>query len=701
MRSFLSIIFLVSVTLVNAQNTGSLSLMPMPKSISVESGRLQITSAFSIAVHSEKTDTILYKAINRMYQHLNRLTGLYLRQESITPMDVNDSSGLIIRVKKKTGLTIGMDESYQLTINNGRVLLEADNTIGALHGLETLIQLLSIDENGFYFPLVTVQDAPRFAWRGLMIDVSRHFMPMELIKRNIDAMAAVKMNVLHLHLSDDQGFRVESKIFPKLQSEGSNGQYYTQIQIRDMISYATERGVLIVPEFDMPGHATSWFAGYPELATKPGVYKVGSTFKFDRSKSIDLGQIMKLIQTAPFPTFSPTKESVYTFLDRFISEMAALFPASYFHIGADENNGVMWKQDSVVTAFMRENHFATTHEMQAYFVSRVQKTVSKYGKTMIGWEELFSKNLAKNVVVQVWSPQSAPTLAQQVLSQGNPVIISKGLYLDQFFPAYIHYSMEFPGEDILGGEAAQWTEIANAENLETRIWPRAAAIAERLWSPRTVRDSIDMYRRLFIMSNRLAENGLLHQAGYDKMVLRFSSGFNYQATRSLMDVLTPVKGYKRLFGFLTLPEAAAYPNAPLVRAADIAMVDPEVKWEFRKNVTDFLLTRSPPSERAIRDQLTIWSVNHDQLSALFKSSPLAKEVETHSKNLSALSLASLEAMDQIKAGKKPGARWISDKQSLLNSAKGSSGEVELSVLPELTSLIAEEPVPLPASFPMF
>jgi hexosaminidase len=410
---------------------------------------------------------------------------------------------------------------------------------------------------------------------------------------------------------------------------------------------------------------------------------------------------MQVVQTTPFPTFSPTKESVYKFLDRFIGEMATLFPAPYFHMGADENNGVAWKQDSAVTAFMRKNHFSSTHEMQAYFVSRVHQTVSKYGKTMIGWDELFTKKLSKNVIVQVWTPQSAPELAQQIRAQGNPVIISKGLYLDHFLPAYIHYGLEFPSEDILGGEAAQWTEIANSDNLETRMWPRAAAIAERLWSPRTVRDSIDMYRRLFIMSDRLAEAGLQHQTGYDRMVLRFSSGFNYQVTHTLMDVLTPVKGYKRLFGFFNLPEAAMYPNAPLVRAADIAMVDPMVKWQFRKNVMDFLLTRSPASERAIRDQLNIWSVNYDQLQSLFDSSPTAKEVETHSKNLSALSLACMDALDLIKADKKPDAQWISDRQSLLTSAKGSYGEVELSVLPEMIALITQEPVPLPNSFPIF
>ncbi len=151
--------------------------------------------------------------------------------------------------------------------------------------------------------------------------------------------------------------------------------------------------------------------------------------------------------------------------------MSSLFPSLYFHIGADENNGVAWKQDSSIVAFMRKNKMANTHELQAYFVGRVQKLVTNHGKKMIGWEELFSKNLSKEVIVQVWSPMSAPALAQQIISQGNPVILSKGFYLDQFMPAYIHYNLEMPKEEILGGEAAQWTEIADAENIETRIWP--------------------------------------------------------------------------------------------------------------------------------------------------------------------------------------------------------------------------------------
>ena len=296
---------------------------------------------------------------------------------------------------------------------------------------------------------------------------------------------------------------------------------------------------------------------------------------------------------------------------------------------------------------------------------------------------------------------SPPTLTQQIIDQGNPVIISKGLYLDQFYPAYIHYKIDFPSEEILGGECAQWTEIADDENIETRIWPRAAAIAERFWSPKTVTDTYDMYRRMFIISDELAESGLLHQANYDRMVKRFSAGYSYTDTKNLLDVLTPVKGYKRMFAFIGLPESYTYPNAPLIRAADITMIDPRNKWAFRQEVIEYLHSKNPDAEKAIRDQLIIWSVNYKQLKPLFASSALADEIEPHSKWLSELSTICLEAMDMIQAGKQPGTEWLADKQAVLKAAAGTQGDVELSVLPELTALITQQLTPLPDSYPLF
>jgi hexosaminidase len=272
---------------------------------------------------------------------------------------------------------LGADESYTLEITSTGATLSAPNRLGILHGLETFLQLARITPAGFAVPAVSIQDQPRFPWRGLLIDVCRHFIPPDVLKRNLDGMAAVKMNVLHLHLSENQGFRVESKIFPKLQELGSDGLFYTQAEIRDLIAYAGDRGIRIVPEFDMPGHSTSWFVGYPEIASGKGPYQI------DRRWGI------------LDPTMNPTEERTYDFLDAFIGEMAKLFPDAYFHIGGDEVNGKEWDANPQIQEFMREHGIQNNAGLQAYFNRRVQAIVSKHGKIMMGWDEIFDPDLPK------------------------------------------------------------------------------------------------------------------------------------------------------------------------------------------------------------------------------------------------------------------------------------------------------------------
>jgi len=676
------------------------NLMPQPKSIQGGVGKLKLTDAFVIGVKSSEKDSILYLAVNRMFATLERRTGLYFHQPEITPKEKDTSATLWIDCKRPASMQIGIDESYRLTVNSSHIVLEADNTIGILRGMETILQLLDFDSDGPYFPSLTIEDAPRLAWRGLMIDVARHFVPLDNIKRNIDAMAAVKLNVLHMHFTDDQGFRIESKIFPGLHEKGSNGKYYTQAQIRDMVQYAANRGIIIVPEFDMPGHSTSWFAAYPELASAPGPYEPGPPLKFPRkdNEPFNVQQAMQVMQTAPIPSFDPTKESVYVFLDKFFAEMATLFPSSYFHIGADENNGVAWKQNPSIVAFMQKNKIANTHELQAYFVKRVSDLVRKHKRQVIGWEELFTKDLSKDVLVQVWLPMGSPGTVATVAAAGNKVILSKGLYLDHFLPAYIHYQLDLGAPGIFGAEAAQWAEICDASTIETRMWPRTAAIAERFWSPSTVSDVSDMYRRLYKMSRLLDEAGLLHESNYEKMIRRFARNENVAATKNLMDVLSPVKGYKRLFAFFSLPAAAYYPNAPLTRAADIATVDPIIKWEFRKTVENYLVSKNPDLAQQIRKQLIIWRDNDQQLQSLFRSSSQAKEISMHSKNLALLSSAALDVMDH---GKATDSTAQGNIQKLITDAKISNAEVELAVLPELEALITGNLAPLPKQFPIF
>ena len=304
--------------------------MPQPAQLTPGTGRLPIAQGFTVSV-DKFTDERLDTAVTWAVQRLQTQAGIMIphaADASPAPLLISvDGPGEAIQ-------SPGEDESYSLTITAESAHLHAATVVGAMRGLETLIQLVQSDGQGFFFPVVTIQDSPRFRWRGLMIDCSRHFEPVGVIERTLDAMAAVKMNVFHWHLSDDQGFRMESKVFPKLTGEGSDGMYYTQDEAKDVVAYARGLGIRVVPEFDMPAHSTSWAVGYPELASGPGPFTVGHNFGvFDA-------------------TMDPTKKSTYEFLDKFVAEMATIFPDAFMHIGGDENNGVEWKQNPQIQAFM-------------------------------------------------------------------------------------------------------------------------------------------------------------------------------------------------------------------------------------------------------------------------------------------------------------------------------------------------------------
>lgn len=700
-RLCLSFIFSIFIFHEISAQQPQLSLMPVPAEVSVKPGKFRLDKNFSINVNIPHYDSVLFGAVNEMYQTLNRRTGIYFIEEHITKGKVNNPS-MVINVGKAAPVAIGMDESYSIAIDQKKVLLSAPNTVGALRGLQTILQLENYDKDGYYFPSVVIKDKPRFSWRGLMIDVSRHFIPIDVLQRNIEAMAYVKMNVLHLHLSDDQGFRVESKLFPELTGKGSNGEYYTQDEIKGLVQFAENRGIIIVPEFDMPGHATSWFAGYPQLASAPGPYYPGAPFKpvSDPSKPFSLAALLQAMQKAPIPSFNPADEKVYAFLDKFFGEMKTLFPSPYFHIGADENNGVAWKNNPSIAAFMKKKNFETTHQLQEYFVTRVHAILSKHNKKMIGWEELFSEKLPTDVTVQVWSPMAAPGLTKKVSEHGNNIIYSKGFYLDLFMPAGVHYQNPIPDGVNLGGEAAQWTEIADAENIEARIWPRAAAIAERFWSPESVTDVDDMYRRLFVISNDLDDIGLMHKANYGRMVRRIAQNQNTEAVKTLLDVLTPIKGYKRLFAGLAEPESI-YQSTPLISVADIVWVDSETKWKFREEVKSWLKSNDPKTGQQLLEQLSEWKNNDEKLKENFSFSPRLKAVEEQSKNLSKIAEIGIEAINKRKSNENIDTAWVDAKLKLLKDAGNPVASTELAIVREIESLVNGRMIDEPKSYPLF
>src|ERR1700722_14192868 len=534
-----------------AQRQNGLNLMPMPTSVRSGAGRLSVDPSFSVAVTGFK-DAALERGIGRFVAELSRETGMLLKQKTAgTP-----SPTLLIHAAhgRESVQRLGEDESYELVITESGAKLTAPSPLGVLYGLQTFLQLVETTANGFSVPAATIDDRPRFAWRGLLIDVGRHFIPLDVLKRNVNGMAAVKMNVLHLHLYDNEGFRIESKRFPKLQEAGSDGLYYTQNEIREFVAYAQDRGIRIVPEFEMPGHSRSLFAGYPELASGPGPYPV------------DPGGVDAVMD--------PTREETYKFIDKFIGEMAGLFPDDYFHIGGDEVNGHQWDANPKIQAFIHAHGMKNNQDLQAYFNQRLQKILSKHHKIMMGWDEVLHPDLPKTVVVQSWRGQQSLATAVQ---QGYGSLLSFGYYLDLMWPASRHYAVDpmsgaaaslKPEEKsrILGGEACMWSEWITPENIDSRIWPRNAAIAERLWSPPEVQDPGSMYARLDALSRQLEWLGMTHRSSMDLAFYRMAGTNDITALRTLADVVEPVKDYTRMNSLKTVWDF----RGPLNRLADIA-----------------------------------------------------------------------------------------------------------------------------------
>jgi hexosaminidase len=453
------------------------------------------------------------------------------------------------------------DESYALDVSGAQAVLRAPTDIGAMHGLETLLQLLQRDKEGWFLPVVSIEDRPRFPWRGLMIDVARHWQPIEVILRNLDAMAVVKLNVLHLHLTDDQGFRIESLTHPELPAKGSDGSFFTQVQMRTIIAYAAGRGIRVVPEFDVPGHATSWVVSHPELASLPGSYGIERQWGVFN------------------PVLDPTNEATYALLGDFLGEMAALFPDRFIHIGGDENNGVQWNASPRVQAFIRERGLKDNEGLHALFNKRIDSILARRGKRLVGWDEIESPELPRDCVIDSWR---GPEALADSAALGFDGILSNGFYIDLCLPASDHYIVDPIPESsaltpqqrahVLGGEATMWAEWVTPETIDSRIWPRTAAIAERLWSPASVRDVAEMYRRLAIVSARLEEAGSLHERNRDVM-LRHLVGENLGAPgvdslRTLISLLEPVKRYQR--GGL---QVWGNQSVPLVGLADAAQPD--------------------------------------------------------------------------------------------------------------------------------
>jgi len=647
-------------------------LMPVPEKIVRREGAFRLTEAFSVAGEGPLSPRAA-RAASRLMMRLAGRTGLFLVQDHLKDQTPTATTALTYRWERIGKLLPNEDESYSLRVDPDKIILQSRTDIGVLRGFETLLQLLDSDSRGYYFPSVGIEDRPRFTWRGLLIDACRHFMPVDVVKRNLDAMAAVKLNVMHWHLSEDQGFRVECKTFPKLQRMGSDGAYYTQTEIKDIIAYAGERGIRVMPEFDIPGHSTSWFVGYPEFASSAGPFSIERKFGI-------FG-----------PTFNPTAEKTYRFFDLFFKEMSGLFTDPYMHIGGDEVNGQEWNDSAAVREFKIKRNLPDNHAVQAYFNKRILQILTKYGKKMVGWDEIFQPALPKDIVIQSWR---GPKSLVESAKKGYQGLLSNGYYIDLVQPADFHYLNDpVPGDSpltdpekklILGGEATMWAELVTPETVDSRIWPRTAAIAERLWSPQSVRDVEDMYRRMSIVSLRLEELGLTHIKNQAMMLRRLAGGPEIQALTTLVDVVEPLKIYARHSQGVTYTTLS-----PMTRLVDAAFPESLTAREFRNEVAAFLRSPCPEAAGGIRARLSLWRDNHARLHAIFRDSPALWEAVPLSERLSLAAAAGLEALDFLLKGERADEAWTAAVMKLFEDAKKPAGHALLAVAADIETLARE------------
>jgi len=643
------------------------SLMPVPAALVRQPGQLRLDSTFAIT-GAAPGDGRLQRAGARTLARLERRMGV-----GVAKSEARRGGGLILEVggPGEAVQSPEEDESYRLEVAPSGARLLAATTVGALRGLETLLQLVESDSAGWYVPAVRIDDTPRFPWRGLLIDVGRHFEPVEAIKRQLEAMAAVKLNVLHWHLSEDQGFRVESLRHPLLHQRGSDGLYYTQAEIREVVGFARDRGIRVVPEFDLPGHASAWFVGYPELASGTGPYAIERRFGVFA------------------PTFDPTRETTYQFLDSFIAEMAGLFPDRYWHIGGDEVEGSEWRENTRIRTFMRDQGLADNAALQAHFNRRMSEILTRQGRRMVGWDEILHPALPSTTVIQSWRGQQA---LRDGAVRGYSGILSAGYYLDHMQTAEFHYLVDpLPAghtltpeqaRRVMGGEACMWHEHVTEESIDSRIWPRMAAIAERFWSPREVRDVPDMYRRLGVMRGRFEALGLGHESHTPRMARRLADGQDASALIRLLALTEPVRFGER--SSLQRPTQLT----PLSFAVDAARPDPPAHWRTRALAA--AATGSGPDAPAARRELATsfvaWAALLPALDSLARGTPRVREVLPAARALARVAAIGSETLTRRTAGPLE-AEWTRARLAELENLSAPQGLLRISVVPGVARLV--------------
>ncbi len=691
------VLFSAGASVTSAQQ---IALMPLPASVQRAEGVLTITpaqgsSGFTLR-YGATHDARLEAATMRMIDRLDRSCGGEVRRSVLTTQATANAT-LSVDVASPGEPVQGPDEdeSYSLKVTPEQATLTAATDVGAMHGMETLLQLVSDVHGACVLPAVSIQDEPRFRWRGFMIDVSRHFEPVPVIERTLDGMAIAKLNVFHWHLSDDQGFRAESKKFPKLTAVGSGGQFYTQDQMREVVAYARARGIRVVPEFDMPGHSSSWILSYPKLGSEENIKELPVVFGI------------------PTAELDPTRESTYKFIDAFVGEMSTIFPDTYFHIGGDEVPGKGWMANPSIRAFMQKKGFAGPPELQAYFNQRLLPILQKHHKRMIGWDEILNPALPKDIVIQSWRGEASLSAGAQ---QGYQGILSAPYYLDaEKTSAQMFLADPIPEDTtldpaqqklILGGEVCMWAEQLDPETVDSRVWPRTAAVAERFWSPQGDRDVSDMYQRLRRVSLELEDVGLTHISGPEKLRRNLTGDRHPEALDLLASVTEPVSFHRRYQGQHT----NGYTS--LDRLVDAVVADPPSRQEIAGDV-DALVGDHPPVLSAggktpdtsgdvpqgtvpsstealsdLRQRFLIWQSTAPAMLELTAETPRLNDIGIVAEELDQLGAVGMEALTYLEARTPAPQEWVDRAQAVVGQAEKGGALVQFTFLPSMQKLVA-------------
>ncbi|HMH31481.1 MAG TPA: family 20 glycosylhydrolase [Puia sp.] len=512
-----------------SQSTAAgIAIIPEPVKLVTSQGFFVLPRVSTIEISSAPE---LKEVANSLKQHLSVPTGYSVQ------VSANNPAASIRLILNKTADNSLGNEGYTLSVTPKAVVIRANRPAGLFYGVQSLLQLFpkeiegkaAVKNQDWKIPAVEITDYPRFTWRGLMFDVSRHFFTKEEVKDFIDEMVKYKYNLLHMHLTDDEGWRVEIKSLPRLTEVGAwnvkkvgtfgefsvpdsteprtYGGFYTQDDIKELVQYAKSRFVDILPEVDVPGHSLSAVVAYPDLSCTPGVekYRVRSGEKIMNWD----GGMTALVDN----TLCPANEKVYVFLDKVFTELAQLFPFGYIHVGGDECAKNFWEQSDAVKQLAQKEGLKDMMEVQSYFEKRIEKIVQSKGKKVIGWDEILEGGLAPSAAVMSWRGIKGGIEAAHL---GHEVVMSPTtfVYLDYMQsdrviepPVYatlrLKKSYEFEpvpdGVDaklIKGGQANLWTEqVYNMRHLEYMLWPRALAVAECVWSPREKRNWNDFVRR--------------------------------------------------------------------------------------------------------------------------------------------------------------------------------------------------------------